>query len=59
MLDSTYRREGLATRGSGCENDVRIIILIHTEKALERWVVTKAARDLEATSKSALITAGG
>lgn len=47
LLGSTHRRKRLATCGSGCENDVRVVILIYTEKALERRVIANAARDLK------------
>jgi hypothetical protein len=51
----THRSERLPARGSTSEDDVRIVVLVHAEEALQCRFVTDAAREFE----SAIVLVGG
>jgi hypothetical protein len=43
----THRSERLPARGSASEDDVRIVVFVHTEETLQCRLVTDAAREFE------------
>jgi hypothetical protein len=43
----THRSERLPARGSASEDDVRIVVFVHTEETLQCRLLTDAAREFE------------